>query len=119
MEIPVSHHLQLIYGRRSRVCRNLFEHVRGGGTASKSSIVVAVGLVVLLLALFFLVVVLLLMLFFVLTLVVIVVVTFLLVAFPWFSTFLATTSLLFVGFRHPTLVAQFVECGVYSAVCTH
>ena len=99
MEIPVSHHSQLIFGRRSRVCRNLFKHVRGGGTASKRSIVVSVVIVVLV---FFLV------LFFMLALVLIVVVVFFLVAFPRLSTSLASTSLLFVGFRH----ADAMRCDV-------
>ena len=107
MEIPVSHHSQLIFGRRSRVCRNLFKHVRGGGTASKRSIVVSVVIVVLVFAA--LVFVVLLVLFFMLTLVLIVVVIFLLVAFPRLYTFLASTSPLFVGFRHPTDVGGVVK----------
>ena len=97
MEIPVSHHSQLVFCRRSRVCRNFFKHVRGGGTASKRSIVVSVVVLV-----FFLV------LFFMLALVLIVVVVFFLVAFPRLSTSLASTSLLFVGFRH----ADAMRCDV-------
>ena len=104
MEIPVSHHSQLIFGRRSRVCRNFFKHVRGGGTASKRSIVVSVVIVVLV---FFLV------LFFMLALVLIVVVVFFLVAFPRLSTSLASTSLLFVGFRH----ADAMRCDVGVCGC--
>jgi hypothetical protein len=108
LEIPVSHHSQLVFCRRSRVCRNLFKHVRGGGTASKRSIVVSVVIVVLFFAA--LVFIVLLVLFFMLTLLVVFVV-FLLIAFPWLSTFLASTSLLFVGFRHQPSDATSL-CGV-------
>ena len=104
MEIPVSHHSQLVFCRRSRVCRNFFKHVRGGGTASKRSIVVSVVIVVLFFAA--LVFIVLLVFFFMLTLVLIVVVIFLLVAFPRLYTFLASTSLLFVGFRHPNTLPR-------------